>query len=253
MLEALLTLTRNVRFRGKGRLINPMIPPSGEREAKIFGARMKLDLSDLIQRYIYMGTFEGEETEILLSALRPGMKFLDIGANVGYFTALGRERVGSAGLVYAYEPSPYAFHRLSTLVAENQWSNVKAINAGLGEKNGELALYLGEAGNHTPTLVAHDQKVIAKVAVRRLDDEFPENTQFDVAKMDVEGFEPNVIEGGRRFFERGGVKFVLSEFNPHWLERNGSSEDGLHRLFEESGFQLQRKIGLNRIYVHRSA
>ncbi len=216
---------------------------------------MELDLSDLIQRSIYMGTFEREETEAIESLLKPGMSFLDIGANVGYFTALARSRVGPEGQVYAYEPSPWAFERLSRMISENGWSNVKAVNAGLAETEGELALYLGEAGNHTPTMVPHEQQTIARVAVKRLDAEFqfPDRASIDVVKMDVEGFEPNVIRGGQRFFASGYVKVVLAEFNTHWLELNGSSIDALHGLFEECGFRLTKSFGLNRIYTHRTA
>jgi FkbM family methyltransferase len=216
---------------------------------------MELDLSDLIQRSIYMGTFEREETEAIESLLKPGMRFLDIGANVGYFTALARSRVGATGQVYAYEPSPWAFERLSRLISDNRWDNVAAVNAGLAEEKGELALYLGEAGNHTPTMVPHEQKTLAKVPVRRLDDEFQaaQDGPVDVLKIDVEGFEPNVIQGGRRLFESGFVKIVLSEFNAHWLDLNGSSVLALHELFEQCGFRLSKSFGLNRIYTHRSA
>jgi hypothetical protein len=86
--EAIVNVGRGFHFRGKGRLLDKIVPPSGIRVCKVFGSTFTLDLSDVVQRQIYLGTFEPKETAIIRSRLRPGMTFLDVGANVGYYTAL---------------------------------------------------------------------------------------------------------------------------------------------------------------------
>ena len=75
----------NLRWRGKVRLLAPLVPQAGSREAWVFGTRINLDLSDYVQRMMYLGCFEREETGRVLRHLRPGMTFVDVGANAGYF------------------------------------------------------------------------------------------------------------------------------------------------------------------------
>jgi hypothetical protein len=114
---------RAINFRGKGRLLNLLCPKSGVKRAQIFGNSMELDLADLIQRQIYQGTFEPRETASVKRYLRPGMTFVDVGANVGYYTALAANLVaGRGGRVVAFEPSPYAFARLKKLRNRTGWT-----------------------------------------------------------------------------------------------------------------------------------
>jgi predicted methyltransferase len=83
-------------------------------------AFFELDLKDLIQRDIYWGTFEPNETRLVQEYLRPSMTFLDVGANLGYYTALAASLVGRRGRVIAFEPSPYAFEKLHAMVVNNK-------------------------------------------------------------------------------------------------------------------------------------
>jgi hypothetical protein len=74
------------------------LPPSQrERLVSAYGQMMHLDLSDFIQRKIYFGCYEPKETELVRRWLRPGMNVFDVGANVGYYTALAANLVGPAG------------------------------------------------------------------------------------------------------------------------------------------------------------
>ncbi len=97
MFDWLVQLLRPFSFRGKYRLLTALIPKQGQREACIFGVRSTLDLSDLIQRFIYLGCYEPLETAAVRKVLRPGMTFVDAGANIGYFTWLAARLVGPTG------------------------------------------------------------------------------------------------------------------------------------------------------------
>src|ERR1041385_7304916 len=86
--ELLVETLRPYHFRGKLRLLRALTPSQGERLAGVFGTRMHLDLGEDIQRHIYLGAFEPRETALVRHWLHPGMTFVDVGANAGYYTAL---------------------------------------------------------------------------------------------------------------------------------------------------------------------
>ena len=117
---------RLARFRGKARLLNRLTEGAGIRSARIFGGRFELDLSEFIQRQVYLGTFEPRETSLVKGYLRPGMTFVDVRANIGYYTALAASLVGAEGRVVAFEPSAYAFEKLSAMASKSDLTQVAA-------------------------------------------------------------------------------------------------------------------------------
>jgi FkbM family methyltransferase len=239
VLEYAINVLRPINFRGKLGLLDPLVPRIGERAAKIFGQEVKLDLAELIQRHIYLGVFEPEETALVRNLLRPGMTVVDVGANVGYYTALAASRVGKQGRVFSLEPSPYACERLRTMVEVNGLTNVQVCPVALGERAGELPLYLGSHKNHSPTLVAHEGVApAALVPVRTFDECLDEwcLDYVDLLKLDVEGWEPKVFSGASGALRARRIHAVLCELNDHWLRRNGSSASALWQMLLGAGF-----------------
>ncbi len=205
---------------------------------------MELDLADLIQRQIYQGTFEPHETVSVKRYLRPGMTFVDVGANVGYYTALAAGLVGGrGGRVVAFEPSPYAFARLKQLVESNRLDHVTAVNLGLSDTTGVTNIYLGiGSDNHSPTMVAHEGADATEVKIGTLDAEAErlDLERIDLIKIDVEGHEPKVLAGAQRLLRERRIGAVLCEFNELWLHKVGSSAHELERIFQEAGFVEDR-------------
>jgi FkbM family methyltransferase len=238
--DPIISVIRTIHFRGKARLLNLVGHNSGTRRARIFGSVFELDLDDLIQRQIYFGVAEPHETRLVRNYLRPGMTFVDVGANVGYYTALAASLVtGSGGRVIAFEPSPYAFGRLRSMVLDNGLELVTAIHAGLGEVAGRLNLYLGIGShNHAPTMIPHENSEATDVRVTTLDEEAERLgiERIDMIKIDVEGYEPKVLAGAQRLLREGRIRAMLCEFNEHWLSRAGSSPQALERAIRDAGF-----------------
>jgi FkbM family methyltransferase len=236
------TLSDKIRpysFRGKARLLHSLCSREGERQTEVFGYQMKLDLGDYIQRSIYLGTFEPRESAQVRQYLKPGMTFVDVGANVGYYTLLAASLVGNCGRVLAFEPSPYAFERLVDAITRNNLSQVCAIQSGLSDGSGERRLFLpSELGNHSPSMVPNGGGRPINVSVQQLDDWLAEHDVdcVDLMKIDVEGFEPNVIKGAAKCIQQGKVRAILCEFNKYWLETNGSSSSLLYDLLTSFGF-----------------
>lgn len=221
-------------------MLHGLCPKEGEQEALVFGYRLSLDRRDYIQRSIYLGTFEPFETAQVKSYLKAGMIFVDVGANVGYYTLMAASLVGSTGCVLAFEPSAYAFGRLQQTIARNNLAQVQAIHAGLGDTNGESLLFVSAGkDNHTPSMVPNAGGKPVPVPVRRLDDYLAEHgvDHVDFMKIDVEGFEPNVIRGAGKYLEQRKIRAILCEFNTHWLSANKSSAPALCQLLIDSGFR----------------
>jgi FkbM family methyltransferase len=229
-----------IRFRGKARLLDPLVPREGSREGRVFGYRMTLDLCDLMERMIYLGTYEREETGMAWRWLRPGMTFLDVGANAGYFTLLASRRVGQGGRVIAVEPGPYVHGRLARVVAANGLK-AELHQIGLSDRDGTCTLYLPPEGmhNHSPTMARYDGAGGAvDVPVRRLDDCLEEWRvgSVDLLKIDVEGHEGKVFAGAERALGSGRIKAILCEFNDYWLRETGTTPQDVHDTLTGLGF-----------------
>lgn len=252
LIDKFLEASRPIHFRGKTRLMNRLGPAEGTRSAKVFDADFQLDLTDFIQRQIYLGVFEPHETHIVRANLRTGMTFLDVGANVGYYTAVAASMVGKSGRVFAFEPSPYAFERLRSMVARSGFSHVTATQCGLSDVPGKVNLYLGrDSHNHTPTMVAHENSDATTVTVETLDNmsDVLGIGHVDLLKIDVEGYESRVLAGATRLLASGRIRSILCEFNEHWLSRAGSSAQQLEDVVTRAGFKEVVRYSDNRYFT----
>lgn len=246
MVDFLVNLLRPHYFRGKGRVLNRLIPRQGQRSTLVFDYRMDLDLSELIQRHIYLGVFEPKETALVLQYLKPGMTVVDIGANVGYYTLLAASCVGRSGRVIAVEPSPLAYQKLVTTVLTNRISQVAAFQIGIGDSIGAADLYLGSNANHSPTMLPIQAPVICNVPVRPLDDCIYEwgVERIDLLKVDVEGYEPRVFAGASIALTSRRIRAILCEFNDYWLRKAGSTPEALWQVLSFAGFVDAESPGL---------
>ena len=246
-MDNLISALRPVRFRGKYRLMTRFAPKDGVRSADIFGYRMDLDLADWIQRNMYLGSYEQPQTSRILSHLRPGMTFVDVGANVGYYSAMASSIVGASGRVIAYDPNPYSFDRLSRWIQANKAKNITPVCVALGGEEGSLTTHFAEADNHTaslvPELLPSETREKTVVTVKTLDSEADRLgiRHIDVMKIDVDGFESEVFKGSAKLFEEGRIGAILCEFNVHWLGEVGSSSEQLEKFFVSRGF-VQRDV-----------
>ncbi len=242
-------LIQNFTFKGKAFLLHKLSPKTGIKSSQVFGYNIELDLSDYIQRSMYLSTFEPDESSWIKSYLKPGMTFVDVGANVGYYSLMAASIVSTSGNVLAFEPSPYAYGKLQTTISKNQIENIQAIQSGLSDASGSLQLFIPrKVGNHSPSMVDNEEGDPIDVPVYRLDEYLTMNQIdcVDLIKIDVEGFEPNVIRGTQNYINNKKIAAILVEFNHYWLTENGSNPSGLYAEIIELGFTPQIPLNLNR-------
>lgn len=239
VVDRLTELSRPYRFRGKRRLFDPFVPHEGERSATVFGYQMSLDLSRGVQRDVYIGNYERAETKLVRSFLKPGMTVLDVGANVGYYTALAAATVGEHGRVFAIEPYPPNFQRLNAWICSNHVVQARAFSFAFGSAQGLARMFSEFADTDNPVMVPHNQPSLATVEVRTLDSCLNEwkLDRVDFLKLDVEGSEPAVLAGASDALAAGKISAILCEFNHRWLVEVGSSIQALWTTFLSAGLR----------------
>lgn len=168
-------------------------------ETTKFGFRLRCNSEDLIQaRIIYFGEWEPNLTSFLRRRLKNDDVFIDIGANIGYYSILAAQLVGPLGAVLAIEASPSIYRRLLDNVDLNQAANVRAVNVAVADSEGVVMIYGGDSSNigATTTLAARGYRPEREVRCARLIDiaNITELKRARVIKIDVEGAEAPILE-----------------------------------------------------------
>lgn len=210
------------------------------------GTRLKLHLdNDLSLTLFAGGSFEPNEFALLDRLLRPGMVFLDGGANEGAYTVFAAARVGPAGRVVAVEPSAREIERLQGNIALNRLRNVDIVEAALAECSGSAPLLVAEklhAGQNTLGAFAYDAvKSVGTqdVAIEALEDIVSRYglSRLDILKLDLEGAEIRALSGATRVLAEMRP-LVLTEVSEAALAHQGGSARALFELLEAAGYVL---------------
>jgi FkbM family methyltransferase len=160
----------------------------------------------------WQGYYSRDEIAVLKRILRPGMVFVDAGANFGEFTLIAAKHVGPSGRVVSFEPEPAVYAQLAANVALSKSHNVIALQLALGERESTVPLYC-HASSVAPSfrndIVAsvmprNDSVETGSARCRRLDDVLRELgiDRVDVLKSDVEGYELFLLRGASETLER---------------------------------------------------
>ena len=209
------------------------------------GVRLRLHLDSELCYLIYCRHFEATERRFVNAFLRPGDVFVDVGANIGLFTLIAAQRVGREGRVLAFEPTARAFERLNDNVRTNLFANVSSFRTALSDGMGELTL-----GQSTGGFDAWNSFGLQTLAATVVREPVPTTTWDEVVrqeklegtvtmmKIDVEGWESRVLEGGRESLSRPDAPVLQVEFTDDAARSAGSSCRELYGTLEGLGYAL---------------
>jgi FkbM family methyltransferase len=195
--------------------------------------RLDLDLATYPDVAMAGRVYELDTQRLLRQLLRPGITFLDGGANLGYFTCQAARWVGDAGHVHAVEADPINRGRLQKNLDRNGSANVTVHAVGIAEKAGVATFGRpvagrhrnhGESGRFPPTDVPSEQ---FDVTLARLDELLPEPP--DVVKLDIEGSEDLAIEGATGWLRSDCPPTWILEHNPGVSHRINRRPGDLYR------------------------
>jgi len=217
-----------------------------------FDYSLQANANDIVGRYIYyFGVWEPNLTYWIKNRLRAEDVFVDVGANIGYFSLLASKCVGALGRVVAVEALPQTARILEENLLLNRTQNVRIANAAAWDQDGEVELFTSVAGPVGTTTVSPEWasqwalgdrfKVPAKPLYEILSIE--EIRRARLIKIDVEGAEWQVVSGMEKIFNelRPDVEIIL-EVAPKILESNGNSCADLLNKFTKWGFFAYRII-----------
>lgn len=180
--------------------------------------RMELVPREMANKAVFLyGTLEISETRLVQSFLRPGMCFVDVGANIGYYALIGARIVGDTGVVHCFEPNPAVRAGLTTNLELNGLRNVVVHDEAMTSQSGTVRFYASawnensgissiipgqgrsEKGEEVPCVSLDD--FAATLGDRHI----------DLLKIDIEGAELEVIEGGQRLLRGADAPPILFE------------------------------------------
>ncbi|WP_101760456.1 FkbM family methyltransferase [Oceanicoccus sp. KOV_DT_Chl] len=178
------------------------------------------------------GIWEAFETQLILERLNAGDCFIDVGANLGYYTVLAANKVGPQGYVGAFEPEPNNFRLLLKNISANGVDFVDAVNAGLADKHSAGQLFLNKTnfGDHQ-IYDAGEQRDCCDIQLLNGSDYLQGKAKtVDLLKIDTQGAESKVIAGLLPILSQSGQGLsIIIEFWPYGLRKSGSSA---HRLLD---------------------
>jgi FkbM family methyltransferase len=226
--------------------LSPLLRSSDRPMGRIGRAlRVRCDLTDQLQRQIYFGLYEPDETPFFRGRLRPGDVFFDVGANVGYYSLMAAEMCGPTGQVHSFEPVAENAAVLAENAALNRLDNITlnrvAVTDGASD---EITIFKRQSGSNSGwASIAPSPKrgnLAVTVPATSLDRYVAERGvgRVSLMKLDCEGAEHLVLRGARDLLSGPDAPDLMCEVNPFHLSLLGSSGAELKGLIADCGYRL---------------
>jgi FkbM family methyltransferase len=219
---------------------------------KIGPATLYLDLDDpVVSGALTLRVYEPSEQALFAKYLHGDMTLVDIGANLGLYTAISMHLLDSSGRIVAFEPFPGTYEILKKNVAANQSDGracprVDIFNLAATPEPNQMELRLNPEnradnrlyrGTYRGNLEDWDTLPIEG---RPIDDVLDELgiEEVNFVKIDIQGYEQKAISGFRKTLARSQNVILLSEFWPKGLQESGGSAHEYLQMLRDLGFRL---------------
>lgn len=193
--------------------------------------------SGISSLYWYNPHAREDDYQFIKAILKPGETCIDIGANIGITVIPAGQAVGETGQVIAFEPHPMTFHYLKNNIALNHLSNVQLHNCALGNEKGTV-YFTSKHTDETNHVSAETEGI--KVPITLLDEVCGNLEHVALLKLDVEGYEKFVLQGGETTLSK--TDCVYCELCEDNFQMVGYSGKEVLTELQKLGFYLFRRL-----------
>jgi tRNA A58 N-methylase Trm61 len=215
---------REILFRGEN-----VIKENGNRYLVMDGHKFLLPkdkevgINSVMEAYCNLkDVWEPNTTQLVKERIKEGMTVLDVGASIGYFTQLLARQVGPTGRVLSFEPTPNQVPYLTENVEANGYTDrVKIFPVAAWNNNKGIKMPPGTKKYDCPSITI---------------DEALENEgidKVDFMKIDVDGSEPQVLEGLKKTFEKNPNLQIMFEYYPRCIKELGGDPKSVKKTIEK--------------------
>jgi FkbM family methyltransferase len=227
---------------------NPVDKSNSEYICKQYSFKFNLDLAKknhqtingwLKSNYLY----EPDVAKFICRILKPRDMAVDVGANVGIHTLLMATLVEKEGFVFSIDPSDENIAEIQDNVRINSLNNVYVKKSLMGGTLGDRAYFhhqITDSGNSHVTIDAglYNDANTKFMEIETLDHLLQKEEKIKLIKMDVEGYEVNILKGAEKLLERKCVKYWIVEYCIQELVRMGESLESLRELMSKYGLSM---------------
>lgn len=202
-----------------------------------FSLFTRADDRDIGKHIQVTGEYEPHVTAVMRNLLRRGHVFIDVGANIGYFTNLAAHIVGSDGFVLAIEPMDKNVQLIYRSLERNGFQHVRVHACAASDRMALVALTT-DPGTSNGQILTVDSLAprVVYTQTRPLDELAADLGRIDLVKMDVEGYELFAWRGFRMTLEKHNPA-IITEFHPYCMRTfvQIDPSDYLRELFAYAG------------------
>lgn len=209
-----------------------LITPGISKTLAIYGSRED-DMKFLISKY-----------------LKKDMNVLDCGSNIGFYPIYQRNIIGNNSKIFCFEPDDRNYELLKKNIDSfDKSQNTFTYKKGLAENNEEKNIIITDESNLNTISTGNDEKFFSKYKVNELKkiecisiDSFIAqiNTNIDFIRMDIEGYEVEVLRGMRNTLSKMKPR-ILIEIHPHFYDKQRDFSSELTFLFNQ-GYSVRALI-----------
>ncbi len=225
-------------YRGKWRLIRYWMNHQYDNAVKLRilpgGEKVFCHLSIPYEAMVWLEREEQTDLELLTKLLEPGQTFIDCGANVGIWSLVAASVVQPSGKIYAFEPNPSTFKKLSDNVSLAKYKkNINLISSAVGNEQKSMSFHCDAAHNISHITNSPDLNSI-RVSVVTIDSVLETNIVHGI-KIDVEGFELECLQGAESTLKKYSP-WLCVEFNTLLAKVNKLSDWDVHQYLKGLGY-----------------
>ncbi len=220
-----------------------LFPPNSPRTLEDNGRKITFNVGEWMEWAAYFGLLN-TTAEHILPRLKSGDYVVDIGTNIGSVIIPMAKKIGPTGKAYGFEPSPGRFKKCQEHLIFEQITNAELIPKALGSSEGEVILESPDERNEGRTKINLSATEGERVKNTTLDRWVAEEKlkQINFVKIDVEGFEFEVLKGMKQVIHRFHP-LILVEIDRSNLSQAKSSPEEVMDYLKEAGYVLKMSDG----------